>query len=189
MRLPEDTTGKRLALLAFALALAGLCLGCWHWRHRLWYSTRLFSGDGEISDLGFWSYPRYRIAMPSVRLGGVASHRFTLRGLPPKSLCFGLVLDDTSTGDLLESLKGAVNVSLKVQDEHGKLLCRVEAPLGKWVRMWSQTEIMYWHEQSRDLATDPRSTYTIDLLVDGKAPPGSVISMTPTLQGGGIDLP
>ena len=51
-----------------------------------WYcgATR-FRGDGEIQDTGFWSYPRYHITFPEVRLDKPGQYTYT-RDVAPNLL-------------------------------------------------------------------------------------------------------
>ena len=74
-------------------ALLILGFGCWTlWKLVEWYaySGRAFSGDGELTDTGFWSRPRYHLTLPEVRVGADGTcTRFRFGGCP--SHIFGLV--------------------------------------------------------------------------------------------------
>ena len=66
---------RRLAQFGFAVTAAGLSLGVWICCMR----STPFSGDGQLSDSGFWSYPRYTVLFPQIEFQRKTHHAFAVK--------------------------------------------------------------------------------------------------------------
>jgi hypothetical protein len=173
--------GPLCALILIAIAAAVL----WNLRQRYAYTVRGFSGDGQITDTGFWSYPRYHVALPRIRIGENKTYTFSFQGVPREHLGFGLNLDDLQQHVALQAIKDKIKLGVRLQDNRGNVLCEVSAPLGQWREAWSQTRVYYWHDQCRDCLTRPDCSYTVTLTVEGAPENVAPILLTPILEGGG----
>ena len=182
--------GMKMRIWLPALLILGF--GCWIlWKLVEWYaySGRAFSGDGELTDTGFWSRPRYHLTLPEVRVGADGTCTFSFRGMPVAHFWFGLALDDVAQSDALDDLADRIRVNVELRDDRGKLLCATRAPMKAWARSWSQKRVLYWHEQCRDFVTRPDRRYTLVLTVEGDEGSSSAIRLSPILEGGGNETP
>jgi hypothetical protein len=148
-----------------------------------------FSGNGEIVDFGFWTYPRYRVTLPSVRAGASGTYVYSFRGLPRSEYWFGFVVADPPAGNTTEALAQAMVLGVNVRDDRGDVLCELRRPLADWVRSWSQTRTMFWHEQCRHLRMRADRTYTVTLTVESEVRDLSGITFAPVFEGGGNETP
>jgi len=167
--------------LALAIGLAVLLCSS--------YSPSQFRGDGEIRDTGFWSYPRYHIRFPEVRLDQPGEYEFSCSGLPPVPLTFELSLSGDYAYEDLAKL--ATNVTFHMTDDRGSELCRGSGPLSHWVLRWGGVEDIggFWHLDCRDAAALGQTTYTVGLTVKDVDAASPALSARPILKGGGNENP
>jgi hypothetical protein len=170
-------------LCVFVVALA--CLLLW----KLHYTVRSFSGDGQITDTGFWSYPRYHITFPDIRIGEKETYTFSFRGAPPVHVSFALRLRDTAQLSVLHSLGEKLTIGMRLQDLSGNTLCDARSSLVHWVESTSSTDVEYWHEACRDIALRRSHTYVLTVTVEGGRSEKRSTLLTPVLEGGGTELP
>jgi hypothetical protein len=153
------------------------------------YSGGAFSGDGELTDTGFWSHPRYHLTLPGVRVDADKTCEFSFRGLPVTHFLFGLALEDVANSGALDTIAARISVNVELRDDRGEVLCAARARLNEWTRSWSQTRVLYWHEQCRDFVTRPDRRYRLVLKVEGVGGSSSAIRLIPVLEGGGNETP
>jgi hypothetical protein len=167
--------------LTAALVAGGTSVALFAW-YDGFYSPRRFSGDGNISDAGYWSYPRYSVNLPTISLSESGKHRFSFSGLPSGRMTF--MLRTNGTGQSVPS--GSVEVTLV--DDTGQTVFRVSGPLSEWERAESQMAFEYWHPAARDQPIRNDRSYTLDVVVTGDSVSGAVVAR-PCLVGGGNELP
>jgi hypothetical protein len=182
-------TKRALALLG---GLVILGVGAWLlWKALAYwtYSVRDYSGDGRITDSGFWSYPRYRIELPQIQIEPRSAYRFTFKGAPPEDCGFGLSLTDPGQRRALQAARDKITLGVKLEDDSGRVLFDVRTPLSKWIESWSQGDSFYWHERCRECALTPHDTYILTVSVESSARDLGPIYLTPILKGGGFETP
>lgn len=80
-----DMVTRRVAI-ASLLFLIALVLSRVVWSRR--WNAGMVSGDVRVRDTGFWTYPRYTIAFPTVETSQDVTKNFTVAGLPPCPMTF-----------------------------------------------------------------------------------------------------
>ena len=67
-----------------------------------------FSGDGVMTDSGFWSYPRYSITFGALEATNGAFRKYKFTGPPATRMTFGLAVGELGkTEDMVTGLRGA----------------------------------------------------------------------------------
>jgi hypothetical protein len=173
-------------LIAAALAAALVCA---------WltfpYRVSRYQGDGTITDSGFWSHPRYRVRLPPMDLQTDRTRTYRLRGTPSVPLSLKLeVVGPRPLGhegfDTLAAMETRVSVAMS--DEHGKLTASAAGPLRNWVLTRGDGYAAYWHPDVRDFRLRKGTSYTLTIsAADGS--PAPLLTLMPTLEGGGNELP
>jgi hypothetical protein len=153
-----------------------------------------FRGDGVLTDAGLWSYPRYQIAFPPVLLQQGYEAVFRFRGAPEVRMWMGLVVVDPATGraakmNMSETAWETCMIRVKILRESGESLADLQAALKDWKIDQSPSRTMLWHQQLRDLPFDRRHFYEVTINVSGLESYGALLTLRPTLQGGGNELP
>jgi hypothetical protein len=152
-----------------------------------------FSGDGVLTDSGFWSYPRYQIGFNAIHLDGRSNHVFRFRGGPSIRMWFGLELiadQKNPRPDALEMLNERdAELRVTIEGENGKLVAATREPLKAWIIAQSSQRKLLWHPSLRDLPFTRRTSYrvTIELINDAAGTPS--LFVRPILEGGGNELP
>jgi hypothetical protein len=176
-----------VAIVVGVLVLGVVATALWLWP----YSVREFRGDGQITDTGFWSYPRYQVRFPPVELSQAGQHTFTCRGLPPAPLTLLLATagKDEAAYDSLSRI-GTV-VTVRIDDDTGQTVYSASGPLKAWVLMWGYPGNAggYWHENCRDMRLRRGRTYQLGVGVTAVDPAAPAVVVQPTLEGGGNELP
>ena len=175
-------------------ALVVICLGIASWAvWGLWnlffYGLNGFSGDGQLSDAGMFSRPRFRLVFPDLQIDKDRSATFSFRGIPRDRFTFGLDLVDISQQDALDALKDEITVRAELSDERGNAIFAVRSPLSAWVRTWSQSYVFYWRDETRDLWLSPDRKYTVMVAFEVTAAEPPAVRLRPLIRGGGIELP
>ena len=151
-----------------------------------------YSGDGMLTDSGFWSYPRYRIDYQPCQVGqGSCVYHF--KGVPSGAMTFGLRLDSGTSGsesaNALDALI-AQNAELVVEiKEADKVLWRVKDNLKSWELRRSATKKVFWHPKLRDLHFSADKTYSLIVELCNADAKNKNVFMYPLLEGGGNELP
>jgi hypothetical protein len=154
------------------------------------YSVNAFSGDGQITDTGYWSYYRYHITLPKVQIAERRVYKFSFQGVPHEHFGFGLALDNMAQLRALQAVKDRLRIGVTLQDETDKIICEVSlAPLAQWIESSSQTSVQYWHKGCRDFVLDTARAYTVVLTLEVEGHNVAPIVLTPTLEGGGNETP
>src|SRR5262245_45787194 len=95
---------KQRRLIGMVLAVLAIALGVWLLSliaFRMRYGPASFTGDGRLSDDGFWTYPRYRISFPSVSLNRSTNRSFQIQNFPSVPWTFGLRIHDRRELDVV----------------------------------------------------------------------------------------
>jgi hypothetical protein len=187
---------KKLISTATLSVLALLILSAWSPWWSPWNLFR-YHGDGKFSDGGFFRRPRYVVKFTDIPLYETSEHRFHFRGLPNEEMTLilfvkGRSADTDADRRPLEQLKTTIEATLT--DDQGKEACHgLGQPSsgnrdGMWVLM-SDGESGYWHWGCNHVPVHSKATYTLVILVTGADPKDERVVVTPTLQGGGLELP
>jgi hypothetical protein len=124
-----------------------ICLGIGIWllyaiRGYLANGASAFSGDGEIKDTGFWTYPRYHILLPRIPANKSGTHTFSFRGVPHSDSTFVLVADAAQAQALADASE-SITIGVRLLDGLGKTLCQVRRPLTQWKKAEYPEEVAY----------------------------------------------
>lgn len=103
------------------------------------YRASKYRGSGKISDSGFFSYPRYSIAVGTVDFGKIGTKEFELKGLPHSEMTLGFQI--TALESLAKQFDDNIKTLVKVElrDEFNRVVIDEEASLDKWV--WSSNQM------------------------------------------------
>lgn len=166
--------------------LAGMCLvlGC----------SKQFSGDGVVTDSGFWSYPRYAIAFGSLDATNRAHRTYQFTGAPAAKMTFGfVVVGDRGGEDAANALRGSegsrMTFHIRIAKAGGAEVASVEASLKDWQVSQSPEQVMLWHEKLRDVNFDRKWTYKIFMDVSRTGDATTPFLLRPVLKGGGNETP
>jgi hypothetical protein len=182
---------KRLLLAASVGIVVLLCLVAWSpwklWRYR---------GDAELSDAGFFAYPRYILTFSDVPLYQTGQYRFRLQGVPSEKMTLMLYVKNSSGSEEERArlTKFPTSIDAVLTDGNGKNVCRASGRPrdsnedGIWVLM-SGADAAYWHWQCRDIPIHSRESYILVIRVTSTDQNLEKVVVSPTLQGGGTELP
>jgi len=161
-----------------------------------WRSFR-YHGDGQISDGGFFSNPRYVVTFSDISLNEVGESRFHFRGLPNEEMTLILYVKNRPVNtwedrEPLERLKTTIEAILT--DDQGKEVCHASGQPGSgnrdgmWVLM-SGGEAGYWHWRCDHVRMHSDVSYTLMIRVTNADAKNERVVVIPRLIGGGLDLP
>jgi hypothetical protein len=131
---------KKLILVVTLSVITLLILSAWS----PWDSFR-YHGDGQFSDRGFFSYPRYLVTFSDIQLNQTGEHHFHFRGLPSEEMSLMLLVKDKRVDTWADSAPLAnlqVTIEAVLTDDKGHVACRAygrPAPSnedGIWVVTW-----------------------------------------------------
>lgn len=186
---------KKLFLIIALVIVALLTLGAWS----PWVSLR-YHGDGQFSDRGFFSYPRYLVTFSDIQLSQTGEHRFHFRGLPNEEMTLMLLVKDRRVDTWADSAPLAnlqVTIEAVLTDDRGHVACRASgrpAPPSKgdedriWVLTWGGTAA-YWHHQCNFVQVRPNRAYDLAIRVSDVGRGVENVVVTPKITGGGLELP
>jgi hypothetical protein len=191
MEYDAHTLRKKLLIAASLGISLLLCLEAWSpwtmWRYR---------GDAKLSDAGFFAYPRYVLTFSDVPLYQAGQYRFRLQGVPNEEMTLMLYVKNSSGSEdeRARLTKLPTSIDAVLTDSRGKDVCRASGRPkdsnedGIWVLM-SGSEAAYWHWQCRDVPIHSRESYNLVIGVSSPDQNGEKVVVTPTFQGGGVELP
>jgi hypothetical protein len=173
------------------------------------YPALRFRGDGKFSGgpvFGYW------IRLRPIPFHHSGEYVFHFRGMPNQEMSLQLYADG-KTGDNRAELSN-LNTQLEalLVEQNGRVVCRadgivpkehepcddckiptdkeVEARFQKeWVLMSGPNEAAYWHENCLRMPLKSSDSYTLTLRVRQDDPKTPKINLSPTLEGGQLDLP
>jgi hypothetical protein len=153
------------------------------------YRIKDYRGDGNISDDGFWSYPRYRISFAPVTASHTRSHQYRIEGLPPEPMTLTMRVVGHPADELLHDIGNHITVTISVKAEDDKVVYEYGGRLNDWVCSESVTKRAYWHPRLRDidLWRYGKCRMVVDVKVDTEV--GDSLVLEPQLSGGGNELP
>lgn len=175
----------RILILSAALVIAiGFLMGC----------RTSFTGDGVLTDKGFWSYPRYTIVFESFDITRSAHQTFTFKGVPSARLTFGLVVTNVARkADPASVVRGShyenAILHIEIRKDDGTVIAEARAPISQWQLSRSPERLMLWHEQLRDVRFVRRFTYSISVGLSDVGRSAQPFLLRPVLEGGGNELP
>jgi hypothetical protein len=160
------------------------------------WSALLYRGDGKFSD-DLFLYPRYCVSFAEIPLNEPGEHHFHFRGMPNAEM--GLIL--YVKGDLanwknrnyLTSFPASIEA--KMTDGKGNVVCHAfgrpaDANMGgAWVLMSGADVAGYWHYECNDFRLSTFRKYDLMIRVADVSPGADKLVVTPTLKGGGTELP
>jgi hypothetical protein len=160
------------------------------------WSALLYNGDGRFSDQLFF-YPRYWIRLTDISLNEAGEYHFHLAGLPNQELSLVLyVRGSKGNWDNRMSLtQFPVTIEAKLTDGKGNVACHaIGSPTdankdGAWVLMSAPGEAGYWHYGCNFVPVSTFRSYDLMIRVSDVGPNANKVVVTPTLNGGGIELP
>ena len=181
---------RKTILLAVLGTLLLLILLAW----RPW-GLFLYYGDGKFSDELFF-YPRYWVGFADIPLNEEGEHHFHFGGLPNEemSLILYVKTDQANRGNENSLTHFPVTLEAKLTDGKGNVACHaIGRPAdgsrdGIWVLM-SGGETGYWHYQCNFVRVSSFTVYDLMIRVTDVGPQANRVVVTPTLRGGGIELP
>jgi hypothetical protein len=160
------------------------------------WRTLLYRGDGKFSDELFF-YPRYWVRFADISLDQPSEHHFHFRGIPNEQMSLILYIkgDHSKWEDrhALDTLP--VTIDAKLTDGNGNVACNASGrPAdanedGIWVLMSGPGEAGYWHYQCNFVPVSSFRTYDLMIRVSDVGSNAAKVVVTPTLKGGGIELP
>jgi hypothetical protein len=184
---------KKLLLTVMSFAVALLILWVWN----PWASLR-FHGDGNLSDAGFFSYPRYQISFSEIPLNKISEHHFRFWGLPNDQMQLVLYAKDKRPDkwanrpppDFTE-----LTIEALLTDDKGHVACHVSghptASDGEdniWGLM-SNTRTPNSSSNCNLAQVSTNRAYDLTIRVAGVGPDFEALVVTPKLRGGGLELP
>jgi hypothetical protein len=182
---------RRKYLLAIIGSLLSLILIAWSpW------SALLYRGDGKLSDRLFF-FPRYRVRFADIPLNEVGEYHFRSWGLPNDEMSLILYVKAPQPNwDNRKTLTHfPATIEAKLADEKGNAACHAfgrpadDNRDGVWVLMGGDGFAGYWHYQCRDVPVSTFRSYDLMLRVSDVGPGVDKLVVTPTLRGGGSELP
>ena len=161
------------------------------------WSVLLYHGDGQFSDELFF-YPRYWVRFADVPLSKPGEYHFRSWGLPNEEMSLILYIKGSQDispqrRDSLENFPATIEAQLT--DGKGNIACHaLGRPAdgekdGVWVLMSGAGEAGYWHYQCNPARVSSFRTYSLMIRVSDVGPGAEKLVVTPTLNGGGTELP
>jgi hypothetical protein len=182
---------RRLIKLFIFLLSAGVIISVlfsiFYLKQYLCYDIRNFKGQGEISDLGPWTYPRYLITFDEIDLNGSGQHEIVVKGLPPVELTFCFLMRGDCQQEFVRTSKSNIRVSFT--DNKDRVISSASAPAPEWVFSQSASETILWHPECRDIRFIPNKTYTLRIEIEADDNSTRSLPARPFLRGGGLELP
>lgn len=174
-----------LGIVAFLILFAWSPWNAWRYR-----------GDGRFSDRGFFAYPRYVVTLVDIPLSESGERRFHLHGLPTEEMTLLLYVKGSS-GSMEERprlTRVPVTIEAELTDSRGRGVCHASGRPkdsnedGIWV-LTSAAEAAYWHWQCNHVQLHSNETYNLVIRVVSTGQAVEKVVVTPTFQGGGLELP
>ncbi len=197
----ERTTGVRLCHITGLISLLLILTVSSMALILLPYRTSEYSGDGTITDSGYWTRPRYRISFDDVILTQSDRHVYSLMGVPKDPLYFGLkvlrftkndkqITNDIQIMEQFEDVRNGLDIELtyKITDESGSTVVDQSMKVQEWELSTSVTDVqLYLGGYDVNLDRDQRYKLTLDIkAVDAGT---TRVLVQPFLAGGGAELP
>lgn len=161
------------------------------------YPALRFRGDGSFSGGPVFGYS---IKMRRVPLYQPGQYVYHLRGLPDDEMSLLLYAEGKSANEA-EITRVGTNIEASFADQAGRIVCQASgSPLigaGKrddrnprgWITMLSPYEAAYWNGNCLRMPLKPPDSYTLTIRIQNVDPNAPKIDLTPTLEGGQLDLP
>jgi hypothetical protein len=161
------------------------------------WSALLYHGDGKFSD-GLFFYPRFWVQFADISLNEVGEHHFRFQGLPNDQMSLILYIKgvQASSRENRKSLQNfQATIEAKLTDAKGNVTCHAlgrpadDNRDGVWVLMSGPDEAGFWHYQCNSVRVSSFKAYDLMIRVTDVGPGADKVVVTPTLNGGGIELP
>jgi hypothetical protein len=159
------------------------------------YRISEYHGDGAISDSGFWSYPRYSIALDPFPLFETGTHKFLLAGLPREEMSLTLDVLGKSEKDrkMLAKLRNKIEASLV--DDEGHVVCKASGNISDgitekgWIITSTDSSAAVYHRACVDVPVHNHGTYVLTVGLSDVDSDSTAIYVKPYISGGGNELP
>lgn len=177
------------ALLVSEMCLCTLICGC---VRTSGHGQNRYQGDGRFVDLGPESFPRYRLALPTISLEASRKERFQIGAFPRFSATVLLALEGPSVSHshvLAERESQVKNLPIRLvcrlMDPDGIVVADTETSGTDWHVSASINRTRLWHDDLRDISIRSGCLYYVEIEaeVSGAVPDG--LTITPLIEGGG----
>jgi hypothetical protein len=165
------------------------------------WSGLLYRGDGKLSDNLFF-YPRFKLKFADIPLNEANEYRFHFRGAPHEEMALVLYVKGglADWDDRRSLVNFPASIDAKLVDGKANVVCHASGrPAdtnsdGVWVLMGGPGVggpgvAGYWHYQCNGFRVSTLGTYELKIHVTDVGPYAEKVVVTPTLEGGGIELP
>ncbi len=156
------------------------------------YDASEFQG-GQVTDNGFFSYPRYQAKLGKLPLHSAGQYEFNFSGLPNEEMRLQFYIQGKTHADrkTLEILSTQIDVEIK--NKNGDIICEASGKLDEgipdgWVLMSSAFTTAFWHSNCLRLVFSTKESYLLKaklFKVDPKSPEAQLIA---TIEGGGNEF-
>lgn len=136
--------------------------------YSLLYPARHYQGDGTIHDSGVVSDPRFRVEFPTMALNELATRSFSFRKFPGNRATVFIQTPALPAPDAIERLVTSDRLVVNSSPEGVRGL---------------------WHRGCVDVSVASCDPCNLELSVANVDPATPSVSVVPTLQGGGVELP
>ena len=155
--------------------------------------ARHYQGDGSIHDSGVVSFPRFRVEFPSMALNQPATRSFTFRRFPGNPATVFIQTPTEPAPEAIERLM--TSVAIRITNQDGLVVCSGTGfPAGRdgdrlVVTSGDRGALGLWHRGCVDVSVASCDPCTLEVSIANIDPATASMSVVPTLQGGGIELP
>ena len=155
------------------------------------YPGWLYRG-GRLADNGIFSRPRYQAQFPAIPLNVAGSYEHTFSRFPADD---AVVMLATPGGPSVPSIERlTTRIRLRVVDQNNQVRCDATgSPAGKendGLILTSSTGVMgLWHVGCARLQLRACRSCRLVISIGPVDPATPAVSVIPTIQGGGVELP
>jgi hypothetical protein len=177
----------------FAISATIIVVACSAWWAASYHPDE-FRGAGPMRDTGIFTYYRYHAEVGQLPLAAEATYVLKFSGVPAERMVlqFYVAGGSDANRELLSSL--STELSAEITDERGTVLCSADGPLSNgdrrsgWTLMSSYNQAAFWHDRCSSVSFARNTGYFLRVgvrKVDARSPN---VTLTATLEGGGIEL-
>ena len=159
------------------------------------YRISKFHGDGIISDAGFWSYPRYHVALAPIPFFETGTYKFSLAGLPPEKMTLSLDVPGKSEKDRTKLAKLKNKIDASVVDDQGHVVCKASGFISDgitesgWIITSTNSSAAIYQRACVDMPIHKHRSYILTLSLSDVDSDSNAIYLKPYISGGGNELP
>ena len=159
------------------------------------YRISEYHGDGVISDSGFWSYPRYHVALEPIPLFEASIRKYSLAGLPAEEMSLTLDVPGKSEKDRIALSKLRNKIDASVTDDQGHVVCKASGNFSDgivengWIITSTDSSAAIYQTVCVDIPIRKHRTYVLTVSLSDVDPDSKAIYLKPYISGGGNELP